>query len=99
MGWTLDRWRASTVYEFNLAAGGYWRNWERFTKWAVREINYAAITGNPHIKKSNKPRSPRDLYELEIDKRVKKEHKQLAPEELEKIEKRLHGVKKSNSKD
>lgn len=97
MGWTLQRWRESTLYEFNLAAGGYWRNWERFTKWAVREINYAAITGNPHIKKASKPKSQRDLYELSID--VKAEKRPLKEEELEKIKKRLHGFKDTVVKD
>ena len=59
------------MYEFNLAAGGYWRNWERSTAWSVREINTVAIQGNPNIKQSIKPKSPTDLFKLSTDKKKK----------------------------
>lgn len=97
MGWTLERYRASSLYEFNLAAAGYWRNWERFTKWAVREINYIAITGNPNIKPHAKPKAPGDLYELSIDNK-KKEKRRLSDNELKKIKKRLHESKNTMAK-
>ena len=85
MGWTFDKWRYSTLYEFNLAASGYWRTWERFAAWVVREINFTAIAGNPNIKKSSKPVRPRDLFKLSIDK----EKPRLTPEEIKQTEKRL----------
>ena len=73
MGWTLERWRYSTFYEYNVAVDGYWRNWERFVAWGVREINFTAIAGNPNIKPANKPKRSTDLYKLTDDKVKKKE--------------------------
>ena len=69
MGWTLDRYLQSSLYEFNLASSGYWRNWERFTAWAVREINTIAIQGSDCFKHGSKPKSPTDLFKLNIDKK------------------------------
>jgi len=93
----------STLYEFNLAAAGYWRNWERFTKWAVREINYIALTGNPYIKKASKPNKATDLYELSIDKddiELKKSRQQkFTDEEIEQKKRELHGFKNTMAED
>lgn len=69
LGWTLDRYLHSTLYEFNLAASGYWRNWERRTAWLAREINTVAIQGNPNIRKDLKPKSPADLFKLSTDRK------------------------------
>jgi hypothetical protein len=93
LGWSLERWRASSLYEFNCAASGYWKRWERDVAWLAREINYIAIVGNPNIKQSQKPRTPSDLYKLEGDKKVKTE--KLSPEEIENIKNKLfNGISK-----
>ena len=63
------------MYEFNTAAAGYWRNWERNVGWLAREINFIAITGNPHIKATAKPNSRRDLFKLSTDEKEKKTNK------------------------
>jgi len=91
----------STLYEFNLAAAGYWRNWERFTKWAVREINYIAITGNPYIKKGDKPNKPADLYELDIDKTDNKQdkHRKFTDKEIGQKKCELHEFKNTMAED
>lgn len=57
--------------EFNMAAAGYWRNWERFAAWVAREINFTAITGNPNIKPAVKPKRSTDLFKLSDDKKKK----------------------------
>ena len=61
--------------EFNLAAAGYWRNWERFAAWPTREINFTAITGNAYIKSTAKPKRPADLFKLSTDKKKKDKNK------------------------
>jgi hypothetical protein len=68
LGWTIERWRSSTFTEFNYAAEGYWRNWERQTAWLMRELVYAQIQGNPYIKNEDKPRRSRDIFKTSDDK-------------------------------
>lgn len=99
MGWSLERWGCATLYEFNLAAAGYWKNWERSVAWLAREVNYIALAGNPHIKSGQKPKSPSDLYKLNIDRKEIKE--KLSEEEITKIKNELfNGIsKQSDSKD
>ena len=60
------------MYEFNIAAAGYWRNWERHIAWLAREINFTAITGNAYIKSTGKPKRASDLFKLSDDKKKKK---------------------------
>ena len=68
LGWSKDRWKDSTLEEFNYAVGGYWRNWERFIGIPMREICFVQIAGNPNIKQSAKPRSVQAYMKLSIDK-------------------------------
>jgi hypothetical protein len=74
LGWSLERWKNSTFVEFNYAAAGYWRNWERFAALPMREICYVQIAGNPNIKQSSKPVSSQEYMKLSIDgeKKVEK---------------------------
>jgi len=67
LGWSLKKWRFSTIAEFNYAAGGYWRNWERFAGIPMREICFVNIAGNPNIKSSAKPRTSQDYMRFSID--------------------------------
>jgi hypothetical protein len=97
LGWSIEKWIRSSLYEFNLAAAGYWRNWERQTAWLAREINYIAIAGNPNIKQSAKPKSPADFYKLSTDKHNKTE--KLTLEEINAIQNKLYGIpEQSDSK-
>jgi hypothetical protein len=82
LGWSIKRFRYSTIVELNLAAGGYWRNWERFAGVPMREICYVNIAGNPNIKNSAKPRSSQDYMKFSIDAE-KKENKKPTDEEIE----------------
>lgn len=92
MGWTSQRWRESTFYEFECAVSGYWRNWERTTAWLAREINFIAICGNPNIKPAQKPKKPSDLYKLTGDK---SKTEKLTAEEIEQIKNKLfNGIPK-----
>ena len=86
LGWSIDRWRYATLGEFNLAARGYWRNWERNTGWLMREVVYSMVAGNPYINKVDKPKSSKDILKISDDKEVKKiEPKPPTAEELEAI--------------
>ena len=77
LGWSLERYLHASLYEFNEASKGYWRNRERDSS-LVRDIIFTLICGNPNIDKNNKPNKPSDLYKLSIDKEVK-EVKKKAP--------------------
>jgi len=66
MGWTAERYRNSTIDEFNKASLGYWRNWERSTGLLIREIVFELINGNPYYK--NKPTHKDQILKLSIDK-------------------------------
>jgi hypothetical protein len=70
LGWSLERFLNSSLYEFNEASKGYWRNKERDSS-LIRDIIFTLITGNPYIEKQNKPQKPTDLYKLSIDKEEK----------------------------
>ena len=67
LGWDLEKYKRSTVYEFNKASQGYWRNIER-GYWPLRELIFYTITGNPYIKPESKPTTPEHLFKLSIDK-------------------------------
>lgn len=88
LGWTLERWRDSTFVEFNYAVGGYWRNWERFAVFPMREICYVQIAGNPNIKQSAKPRSSKEYISLSIDNE-KKVVERPTEEEIEQARKEI----------
>jgi hypothetical protein len=81
LGWTEERFRRSSLFEYNLAVAGYWRNWERNTAWLMRNIIFYMVAGNPYIDKHNKPVSPQKILKLSDDKET--EEKTLTPEELE----------------
>jgi hypothetical protein len=83
MGWTLERYLNSTIYEFNEAAGGYWRNWERQTGWITRELVWTLIAGNPDIEKSSKPSKKDQLYKFSIDKEEVKKVKRIDPKKIQ----------------
>lgn len=87
LGWSLNKWKYSTFTEFNLAAEGYWRNWERMTGMVIREVCYTLIAGNPNIKSGNKPRSSKEYMPLTIDKEEKKDLPTKA--EIEEARKRI----------
>jgi hypothetical protein len=82
LGWSLERWRYSTFIEFNYAVGGYWRNWERFAAFPMREINFVNIAGNPNIKNSSKPKTATEYFKLSIDEQ-KKEVERPTQEDIE----------------
>lgn len=86
MGWTLDRYKASTIAEYNLAAAGYWRNWERFTVWQTREIIWWMIQGNVNIKQSDKPKRRDAIIKMSIDKEEKREPEKITPDDLKMFE-------------
>ena len=73
LGWSEDRLRHAGVAEFNLAARGYWRNWERNVMIMTREIVWELIRGNPYYKPEDKPKRKTELYKLSIDETEKKE--------------------------
>jgi len=92
LGWSLHRWQLSTLYEFNQAAEGYWRNWERNTAWLMREIVFTLITGNPNIKQGDKPINQMELWSITDDKNViekKRERCKTTPKELDRIKNML----------
>ena len=70
LGWSREKWKSATLKEFNYAAEGYWRNWERFAAVPMREICFTDIAGNPYIKASNKPTSPQQFMKLSIDPKI-----------------------------
>lgn len=69
--WSADRWRESTFPEFNYAASGYWKNWERNIGIPMREICYTNICMTAGVK--NKPSNVQELWPLSIDKNIKQE--------------------------
>lgn len=69
LGWTLERYLNSTFYEFNEAAKGYWRRWERDIAWPAREIIFYNILGNPYIKNEDKPKNRSSVMKLSIDEK------------------------------
>jgi hypothetical protein len=72
MGWTRERYLHATIEEFNLAAGGYWRNHERNVLWLAREVNWTIIQWAPFFKQEDKPKRRDEIMKLGIDE-VKKE--------------------------
>jgi hypothetical protein len=58
----------ATLYEYNEAVAGYWRNWERNTAWLMREIVYTLVVGNPNIPKEDKPVRSSNVYRIADDK-------------------------------
>jgi hypothetical protein len=100
LGWTIERWGHSTIYEFNEASRGYWRNWERDTVWLMREIVFELINGNPYYKQEDKPKSTRAIFRINDDtlaEERKKEEGKTSPEELKKIEAMLFDKIKKES--
>jgi hypothetical protein len=98
------------MYEYNEAAKGYWRRWERDTKWLAREIVFELISGNPYYENNKKPKNKYDYMPLLMDEVIKetikerKEAKKISQEELKIIEERLrkrhNGItEKPHSKD
>jgi len=74
----------------NNAIEGYWINWEWMVAWAVREINYQAIMGDPDIPKNKKPSTKKAYMKLNhIDKEFHEENKRLSDEEIKKAENKL----------
>jgi len=103
LGWSLRRYRRSMVAEFNLAAGGYWRNLERTTRWMTREILWELIQGNPYYKAEDKPKRKDALMKLSIDEKEKKEKvkpQKLTEQDLKYFNALRNGISKGlNSKD
>jgi len=82
LGWSLERYLKSTLYEFNEAASGYWRRWERETAWMSREIVWELIRGNPYYKKEDKPVRKSDVMKLSIEKEEKRAPDKVTEEDL-----------------
>ena len=82
----MERFRDSTIEEFNLAVAGYWRVWERSTAWLMREVVYNMIAGNPYIKQIDKPKKEQ-IMKLSFDKEEKP--KIITKKELEKLKERM----------
>jgi hypothetical protein len=99
LGWTLDRWRHSTLPEFNMAVDGYWKNWERSTAWLMRELVFTLVNGNPYIK-NGKPSSSKEIIKISDDSREmgEQEHKKVSPEELAEAKKLLMGIRDNLTK-
>ena len=74
LGWSLEKYRGSTLYEFNESVKGFWRAEER-RLWHTREIVWEMIRGNPGYE--NKPTSKDQIYKLSSDE----------PEKIEKTPK------------
>jgi len=83
LGWSLERYLKSSIYEFNEASKGYWRKWEQQV-WQTREILWQMIQGNPHIKAEDKPKVKSEIYKLSSDevKKVKKRVPKVTEEDL-----------------
>ena len=84
LGWSLKRYLSATVYEFNEASKGYWRNHERRVQWGVREILWELKMGNPYYKKEDKPHKKSDIMQLSMDvvKKVEKKPMKVTEEDL-----------------
>lgn len=63
----MDRYRSASVAEFNEAARGYWRNWERHSAWVAREIVWELICGNPYYDAGKKPHNRTEVMKLTTD--------------------------------
>lgn len=63
--WTTERWKDSTFKEFNYAAAGYWRNWERFVGIPMRQICFTNISMTPGV--TNRPDNAQEFWPLSID--------------------------------
>ena len=87
LGWTEERFTRSTLFQYNLAVSGYWRNWERNTAWLMREVVYTLIAGNGFIDAHNKPSNSRAIIKISDDEKAEEinKSKRKAPtaEELE----------------
>ena len=86
LGWTLVRYKSSTIYEFNEASKGYGRKWEKEV-WHTRELIWTIIQWAPFFKAEDKPKAKSDIYRLSIDdvkaKPVKKKKKpEISAEDL-----------------
>jgi hypothetical protein len=87
----------STLYEFNMAATGYWRNWERSIKWMTREIVWELIRGNPYYKPEDKPKKITDVMKLSTDKEERKKRViRTTREDLRIFEKMQFGIDGTN---
>jgi len=71
MGWSLSRYKKSTIYELNMASMGYWIRWERNTAWMTREIIHMLVSLSPDIKAAKKP-DKLDMMPLSIDNKPPK---------------------------
>lgn len=78
LGWEFQRYKRSSVYEFNEASKGYWRNLERDIS-QTRDLIFTLICGNPDIKKEDKPNKPSDIFKLSIDEQEVKKVKKKVP--------------------
>jgi hypothetical protein len=94
LGWTRDRYIHATIDEFNLAARGYWRNWERSVAWMSREIIWELIRGNPYYKPEDKPKRKTEMLKLSIDEVKTKEEKihKITEKDLKIFEKLRNGL-------
>ena len=61
----------ASIYEFNQASQGYWRNYERVVKWQTRELIWTLIQGNAYIKAEDKPKRISDIMKLSMDETEK----------------------------
>lgn len=86
LGWSLERYLRSSLYEFNEAAKGYWRKYEREVQWLSREIVWELIRGNPYYKIEDKPKLKTDIMKLSMDKEEKKEPQNVTAQDIKVFE-------------
>jgi hypothetical protein len=78
----------ASLYEFNEAAKGYYRNWEKSFGWMTRELRMELIMGNPNYEKSSKPTRKEQLYNFSTDEieQIKKINPKKIQQDLRVIE-------------
>lgn len=92
--WSKKRYLKATIDEFNRAAAGYWRSWQRNTAWLMRELVFTMIQGNPYIK-GTKPGSSKEILKIWDDRiQASNEQRRVSPEELEEATRILQGINK-----
>lgn len=87
-----------TLSEYQIKMRGFKRNQEREYD-RTRLIMFELISGNPHIKKTAKPRRPSDIFELSIDVKVELKPTKVTLKQASTIEKMGYKVPETFIKD
>ena len=81
------------MYEFNEAAKGYWRKYEREVWWLSREIVWELIRGNPYYKPEDKPKRKTDIMKLNMDKVEKIKPQKVTAQDIKVMEHLAYNIK------